>query len=177
MNYRSKSSHLFALVALAVVTLAIPALAAADVVSWGTLKGHYDSSNLVLSKGAPDHTPASENAAGGVQGRPTVWADCELFQSVVTPNSFKPTAGNFDQAYTAGNVGGSFGDGVPLISDAKPGDQDFNGGRWHVNVLRGDVDPAKYMDACSFEDLDPADFVSTSNYFECPLLPRRGNNK
>jgi len=70
--------------------------------------------------------------------------------------------------------GNGFKDGVPLISESKPGDTDYNGGRVHQNVLRMEVDPSKYADASSVEDLDLADFVSTDNYFECPLLPRRG---
>ena len=38
-------------------------------------------------------------------------------------------------------------------------------------VLKEGVDPAKYAEACSEEDLDMYDFESTGNYFECPLLP------
>ena len=103
--------------------------------------------------------------------RPMVWGDCELFGSVVTNAVFDPANGNFDELYAGGN---GFKDGVGLISDAKPGDQDFNGGRWHMNVLKEGADPDKYMDACNVEDLDPDDFESTANYFECPMLPRRG---
>ena len=105
--------------------------------------------------------------------RPMIWGDCELFGSVVTNTSFKPENGNFDELYAGGN---GFKDGVGLISDSKPGDQDFNGGRWHMNVLKEGVDPDKYMDACSVEDLDLNDFESTDNYFECPMLPLRGKN-
>lgn len=112
-------------------------------------------------------------ARKGVTNRPNSWGDCELFAGVVTPATFNPDQGNFDELYI--NPGG-FKDGVPLISDSKPGDQDYNGGRWHVNVLKEGVDPAKYAMACAFEDLDPADFDSTPMYFECPMLPRRGNN-
>lgn len=72
----------------------------------------------------------------------------------------------------AGGMG--FKDMVPLISESKPGDQDYNGGRWHMNTLKGSVDPGKYAMACQVEDLDLNDFESTENYFECPLLPRRG---
>ena len=42
-----------------------------------------------------------------------------------------------------------------------------------MNVLKPWVDPNKYMYACTVEDLDLDDFMSTANYFECPLLPRR----
>lgn len=109
--------------------------------------------------------------AQGPRPRPTSWADCEKFDGVVAPATFKPTAGRFDQLYAGGN---GFRDGVPLISESKPGDRDYNGGRWHMNVLRAGVDPSKYANACRVEDLDLRDFEATGNYFECPLLPRRG---
>ena len=103
--------------------------------------------------------------------RPQTWADGELFAGVVTPAKFKPSSGNFDELYAGGN---GFFDGVPLISESKPGDQDYNGGRWHLNVLKSTVDPDKYANANRVEVLDPDDFVSTDMYFECPLLPLRG---
>ena len=103
--------------------------------------------------------------------RPQTWFDCELFDGVVTPATFVPGPDNFDELYTGG---AGFILGVPLISESRPGDQDYNGGRWHLNVLRPDVDPFKYGNACSVEDLDLGDFISTDQYFECPLLPRRG---
>jgi hypothetical protein len=109
----------------------------------------------------------------GPRPRPQTWVDCELFDGVVTPATFDPESDPFDELYAGGN---GFKNGVPLISESKPGDQDYNGGRWHQNVLKDDVDPHKYADACSVEDLDLDDFDSTDNYFECPLLPRRGNN-
>ncbi len=112
--------------------------------------------------------------AQGPNPRPQTWVDCELFDGVVAPNSFNPRSASFDELYMGGN---GFKDGVPLISDSKPGDTDFNGGRWHLNLLRSGVDPDKYANACRVEDLDLADFESTDTYFECPLLPRRGGNK
>lgn len=99
-----------------------------------------------------------------------IWADCEGFATIGTPSSFKPTAGNFDELYNGAN----FKDGLGAVSESKPGDQDFNGGRWHVNTLKAGVDPDKYINVCSVEEIDPNDFESTSTYFECPLLPARG---
>ena len=108
--------------------------------------------------------------AGGPD-RPETWVDGELFAGVVTPATFDPANGNFDELYTGGN---GFLDGVPLISESKPGDQDCNGGRWHLNTLKEDVDPDKYAGANRVEDLDLDDFDSMEAYFECPLLPVRG---
>lgn len=111
--------------------------------------------------------------AQGPRPRPQTWADCEKFNGVVTPAQFDPQTDPFDELYI-GTSG--FKDGVPLISESKPGDVDYNGGRWHKNVLKAGVDPAKYANACKVEDLDLNDFESTNEYFECPLLPLRGSN-
>ncbi|MFZ0389010.1 MAG: hypothetical protein WAN36_01015 [Calditrichia bacterium] len=99
-----------------------------------------------------------------------IWADCELFGTIGTPAHFKPGHGPFDNLYQ-----GAFKDGVGAISESKPGDQDFNGGRWHVFVLKAGV-TTDYSNACSVADLDLNDFEPTMTYFECPLLPRRGHN-
>jgi hypothetical protein len=115
-------------------------------------------------------TGANSTVAEGPLPRPHIWADCELFVSVATPAAFDPANGPFDELY----AGSGFKDGVPLISESKPGDQDYNGGRWHLNVPKAGVPENKYANACSVEDLDLNDFESTNSYFECPLLPRRG---
>ena len=114
---------------------------------------------------------AAVTRAQGPNPRPQTWADCELFDGFVTNTSFQPTAGNFDELYMGGN---GFKDGVPLISESKPGDADYNGGRWHVNRHKASVSPTKYSNACRVEDLTLSDFEPTESYFECPLLPRRG---
>ena len=116
-------------------------------------------------------------AAQGIIGRPQTWVDGELFNGVVTPATFKPESDPFDELYScSGPPASSFRDGVPLISESKPGDADYNGGWWHLNVA---IDSAAclqdYSDATSVEDLDLNDFMSTPNYFECPLLPVRGH--
>ena len=116
----------------------------------------------------------NNNATEAVQSKksPAIWADCEAFASLDTKTNFKPTAGNFDELY----AGIMFKDGLGAISESKPGDTDYNGGRWHVNVVKSDVSPTKYLDACNVEDLDLNDFMSTTTYFECPLRPIRGNS-
>ena len=72
--------------------------------------------------------------------RPQSWVDGELFAGVVTPAKFSPASDPFDELYAGGN---GFLNDVPLISESKPGDQDYNGGRWHMNVLKEGVDPDK----------------------------------
>ncbi len=136
------------------------------------ISGCQNESNVV-SHDNPISSEVTSLLKGGPNARPQTWADCELFAGLVTPATFKPASDPFDELYAGGN---GFKDGVPLISESKPGDQDYNGGRWHMNVLKAGVDPDKYANACKVEDLDLNDFDSTSNYFECPLLPRRGKN-
>ena len=109
----------------------------------------------------------------GPNPRPQSWASCEKFDGVVTPNSL-PVEGRFDPLYMM--PGHKFKDGVPLISAFKPGDGSYNGGRWHLYVLKEGVDASKYVNACSVEALDMNDFQATDKYFTCPLLPIRGRN-
>jgi hypothetical protein len=111
----------------------------------------------------------SMNAVGeNPNPRPVSWADGIKFGGIVAPNSL-PEKGNFDQLYMMPDF--AFAEGVPLISESKPGDKDYNGGRWHVNVLKAGVDPAKYANASGVDDLDLGDFEGTGVRFNCPLLP------
>jgi hypothetical protein len=113
-------------------------------------------------------TSAVAFAQDGPLPRPETWVDGERFAGVVTPATFDPANGRFDELYMCTD-GSTFKDGVPLISDSGPGDPDYNGGRWHLNVSTNCDSTAD-----SVEDLDLSAFQSTNTYFECPLLPRRG---
>lgn len=112
---------------------------------------------------------ANSSNATSPRPQPPIWADCLSYTGIVVPATFKPESDPFDELYAIPD--GAFKDGKPLISDSKPGDQDYNGGRWHLNVLKSDVDASKYAEACSEEDLDLDDFESTADYFGCPLRP------
>ena len=109
----------------------------------------------------------------GPRPRPQTWVDGELFDGVVTPAKFDPANGNFDILY----LGCPFLDGVPLISESKPGDQDYNGGRWEEWKIINPENCALYSTADRDGDLDTAHFAPTGVYFECPLLPRRGRGR
>lgn len=125
---------------------------------------------MTTSCSTNDLETTEDNNLSDIQNRRpqlAIWADCEQFETVGTKSNFKPTAGNFDEIY----VGANLPEGLGAISETKPGDQDFNGGRWHVNMLKEDVDPDKYLNTCSVEGLDLNDFESTDVYFECPMIP------
>lgn len=105
--------------------------------------------------------------------KPSIWADCRMYSGIVVPATFKSESNPFDEQYAVpdgdGNPMPIFKGGLPLISDSKPGGQDYNAGRWHLNVLKEGVDYTKYSEAFSEEDLDLDDFMSTDAYFGCPL--------
>jgi hypothetical protein len=66
----------------------------------------------------------------GVSG-PAFWIDGELYRTVATPTDLSDTgapASTFDAIF-------SFGGAQRNVAEAKPGDRDFNGGRWQVHQL------------------------------------------
>ena len=91
----------------------------------------------------------------------SVYAHDTLYGSVVAPNSL-PAKGHFDELYVF--PGTSF----TIVSDAAPGDRDYNGGRWHVNMVMGAA--VQFTNA---EDVlaSGLTIVSTGTHFSCPLLP------
>ncbi len=91
----------------------------------------------------------------------SVYAHDTLYGSVVAPNSL-PAKGNFDELYVF--PGTSF----TIVSDAAPGDQDYNGGRWHVNMVIGATEQFTNADDVLASGLT---IVSTETHFSCPLLP------
>lgn len=69
-------------------------------------------------------------AQAGVSG-PAFWIDGELYRTVATPTDLSDTgapASTYDAIY-------SFGGAQRNVAEAKPGDTDFNGGRWQVHEL------------------------------------------
>ncbi len=105
------------------------------------------------------------------KGRPKtmIWSDGQLYESVVTPAVFDGDHGNYDILFA-----GNFYNGIGLISESKPGDKDYNGGRWSLYVLKEGV-TTDYSMATSDQDLNMDDFISAGMFFECPLLPRKQN--
>lgn len=120
----------------------------------------------------PADSSINDQLSKADNGRPKtmVWSDDILFRSVVTPAVFDGDKGNYDKLFL-----GSFYNDVELISESKPGDQDYNGGRWNLYVLRNGA-TTDYSMATSDGDLDLNDFESAGKYFECPLLPTKGDN-
>tara|TARA_R110001583_G_C5612149_1_gene405421 strand:+ start:544 stop:1026 length:483 start_codon:yes stop_codon:yes gene_type:complete len=128
-----------------------------------------NSQNIIADIEAVLTQKSTISSKNSKRPQPPIWADCMSYTGIVVPATFKPESDPFDELYAMPDA--TFMGGKPLISDSKPGDKDYNGGRWHLNVLKSDVAPGKYANACSEEDLDLDDFDSTAMYFGCPLRP------
>jgi hypothetical protein len=85
-------------------------------------------------------------AQAGVSG-PAFWIDGELYRTVATPTDLSGTgapASTYDAIY-------SFAGNQRNVAEAKPGDTDFNGGRWQVHQL---AFPSGYAAALATGDVN-----------------------
>ncbi len=111
--------------------------------------------------------------AGAQVGPPNfeTYANDELFSGVLTPRDL-PNHGKFDTIYV-------LGDGLKPVSDAAPGDQDYNGGRWEVRPVTWlTISPQQFTNAGQVHAAATAGQIRIGEVvrrFECPLIPRRGN--
>jgi len=82
---------------------------------------------------------ASTVAAGGPPAL-SFYVDDVRYRTVGTPTDFFNTGApdaTFDKLY-------SLGEGLINVAEAKPGDRDFNGGRWQVYAITWNVTPVQY---------------------------------
>ena len=99
-----------------------------------------------------------------------IYAHDQLFRVVATPRDL-PAHGKFDTIYVLG------GD-LMNVSDAAPGDADYNGGRWEVRPITWTgmaqtqfTNAEAIVQAATMGNLQIGDVVRR---FECPLIPDRG---
>ncbi len=99
----------------------------------------------------------------------TIYAHDVAYRTVGTPADL-PDHGKFDTIYV---LGGSLAN----VSDAAPGDMDFNGGRWEVRpIMWTNIAPMQYTNAEDIHeaamngDIEIGDVVKR---FECPLIRKR----
>lgn len=119
-------------------------------------------------------------ASAGVSG-PAFYVDGEVYRTVGTPTDFTNTGApdhSFDTIY-------EFSGAQMNVAEAAPGDRDYNGGRWMVEVVHFDVDYATALgafDLNSSGSFDSAEEVeaaidagaittSAGPSFECPVIP------
>jgi hypothetical protein len=78
-------------------------------------------------------------------GPPAVgfYVDGQLYRTVGTPTDFSQTGApesTYDKIFALGN-------GLRNVAEAKPGDRDFNGGRWMVMPITWNVTPYQLTSA------------------------------
>ena len=98
----------------------------------------------------------------------TIYAHDEAYKTVGTPTDL-PDRGKFDTIYVLG------GDLAP-VSDAAPGDRDYNGGRWEVRMVTFvNVAPTQYTNAEDVLAAEAAGDISIGDVvarFVCPLIKK-----
>ncbi len=117
-------------------------------------------------------------AAGAVAagGPPSLafYVDGAQYRTVGTPTDFSKTgapASSFDRIYV-------LGDGLVNVAEAKPGDRDFNGGRWMVLPVTWNAAPVQLTSAEEVEAAAAAVQLTIADapvkLFECPVIPVGG---
>ena len=113
---------------------------------------------------------ASTVAAGGPPSL-GFYVDGVRYRTVGTPTDFSGTgapASSFDRIY-------ALGAGLANVAEAKPGDRDFNGGRWIVLPVTWNVTPYQLTSAEAVWAAANAGDLSIGTtpirMFECPVIP------
>lgn len=129
-------------------------------------------------------------AQGSMRVADAIWVDGEIYDTVITPTTFvAPPAKSTDIIYSFMMSGL---DGQRSVAESAPGDRDYNGGRWNVQMVAftaqgldvhdPDGDGMANFELTSAEEVIEHEqlghiIINHANfYFECPLLPRRGNH-
>jgi len=113
---------------------------------------------------------ATSVAAGGPPSL-AFYVDGVRYRSLGTPTDFSSTgapASSFDAIYALGN-------GLINVGEAKPGDQDFNGGRWMVLPVTWHSAPVQLTSEeqiVAYANAGMLTIASTPvKLFECPVIP------
>lgn len=134
-------------------------------------------------------TAVSVFAGGAMHVSDLIWANDEIYDTIVTPATFNsPPAHSTDTFYNFALSGLS---GQRPVSDSAPRDPGYNGGRWDMKMVvftpagliahDSDDDGFVNFELTSADQLlthyglGHFDIFDTGVYFECPLLPGNGN--
>jgi hypothetical protein len=129
-------------------------------------------------------------AGSAGHAKAAVWADDQLFDVILTDTSFKsPPPQSTDVIFSFAASGLS---GQRSVAESAPGDPDYNGGRWTVFVVTFtelgksihdpdgdgvvDFELTNAEDVLHHAELGHLTLQEAGIYFECPLLPRRGQH-
>lgn len=129
-------------------------------------------------------------AAPATRVADAIWAHDKIYDTVATDTSFlSPPLHSTDVIYSFMMSGLM---GQRSVAEYAPGDREYNGGRWNVQmVVYTPAGLAEYDDGNGFVtfELTNAEAVEEAAalglvtirpanfYFECPLIPNRGNNR
>jgi len=134
-------------------------------------------------------TAATTAAAPAVRVQDAIWAHDAIYDTVVTDTTFtSPPLQSTDIIYSFMMSGL---DGQRSVAETAPGDPEFNGGRWNVHVATftpsgiaahdpdGDglvnFELTNAEDVLLYEQLGHLMISPAGFYFECPMIPNRGN--
>lgn len=118
---------------------------------------------------------ASAAAAGGPPSL-AFYVDGVRYRTVGTPTDFSDTGApvsSYDRIFILGN-------GLVNVAEAKPGDADFNGGRWMVLPVTwaAGITPVQLTSAEAVEAYEAAGMLTVATtpvkLFECPVIPVGG---
>lgn len=132
-------------------------------------------------------TASAAVAGGATRVEDALWGDGVTWDTVLTPTSFnQPPAHSVDLLFNFSMSGLT---GQRGVAEAVPGDRDYNGGRWWVQMVVFTAQGLAAHDpdgdgAVNFEltsaaeiahhlDLGHIQIFPASVYFECPLLRSR----
>ncbi|MEW5990477.1 MAG: hypothetical protein AB1736_03910 [Chloroflexota bacterium] len=119
---------------------------------------------------------ASTVAAGGPPSL-AFYVDDVRYRTLGTPTDFSSTGApdfTYDAIYALGN-------GLINVAESKPGDTDFNGGRWMVLPITwsAGVTPTQLTSAEEVEAWADAGYLSIGStpvrQFLCPVIPDNGH--
>jgi len=117
---------------------------------------------------------AATSVAAGGPPHVGFYVDGALYRTVGTPTDFSGTGApdsTFDHIY-------ALGDGLVNVAEAKPGDQDFNGGRWMVLPVTWNTTPVQLTSAEQVDDYAAHGWLTIAETpvreFECPVIPVGG---
>lgn len=142
---------------------------------------------IILTMAIVGSAAGVASAGGAVRVSGAIWAHGDLYDTVITSTTFiAPPDRSTDILYNFGMSGLA---GQRSVSESAPGDPDFNGGRWDVQMVvftpegvdahdpDGDgivnfelTDAEEVLD---HEELGHIVINDANIYFECPMLPRR----
>lgn len=122
------------------------------------------------------HSIAASAVAAGGPPQIGFYVDGATYRTVGTPTDFSRTrapAHSFDRIFV-------LGDGLLNVAEAKPGDRDYNGGRWMVLPVTwaAGATPVQLTSAEQVEAYAAAGMLTIAgspvNLFECPVIPVGG---